>query len=361
MNFMMSGLPLNEAVPTVSLIVPVFNGGQAFERCIESLLAVDPPPHEVIVVDDGSSDGSDLIARHLGGKLLHTHRRQGPAAARNLGAWAATGDLIFFVDADVTIPPDAIAKVVSIFQNEPDIIALIGSYDDHPAATNLLSRYKNLLHHYVHQKSSAEGFTFWGACGVVRRSGFVELGGFDERYEWPSIEDIEFGYRLRAAQRRIRVCHELQVTHLKRWGPVSLFYADVFRRAIPWSKLIIKSRRIENGLNIDHLGRARVAASGLIVLCGLIACFWPPALVVLAGLVMALLVLDFQVLNWFRHKQGIWFTLRIIPWHWFSHFYSGSAFASVLGWHLLFDRQQAVMSVNLSPEPSLKQMKMPEP
>ncbi len=358
---MMSGLPSNDPVPTVSLIVPVFNGGQAFERCIESLLAADPPPHEVIVVDDGSSDGSDCIALRLGGKLLHTDSRKGPAVARNLGVGAATGDLIFFVDADVTIPTHALATVVAIFHNEPDVDAVIGSYDDEPAASNLLSQYKNLLHHYVHQKSSAEGFTFWSACGVIRRTVFLELGGFDERFDWPSIEDVEFGYRLRAAQRKIRVCHELQVKHLKRWGPVSLFHTDVFRRAIPWSKLIVQSRRIENGLNIDHQARARVAVSGMIVLCGLIACFWPPALMVLAGLVVALLVLDFQVLNWFRHKKGICFTLRIIPWHWFSHFYSGSAFASVLGWHLLFDRQPPLWSINQAPEPSSKRMKMPEP
>ncbi len=76
----------------------------------------------------------------------------GPARARNLGASQARGEILLFVDADVTIPPGAIGQVVKVFKREPGIAALFGSYDDEPAESNFLSQYRNLLHHYVHQQ-----------------------------------------------------------------------------------------------------------------------------------------------------------------------------------------------------------------
>ncbi len=318
---------------TVSIVVPVFNGGVAFESCLKSLLEADPAPDEIIVVDDGSTDCSCQVAQHARIRLLHTGRQQGPAVARNLGVQSAKGDWIFFVDADVTIPADAIAILKSKIASETDVDALIGSYDDAPGAANLLSQYKNLLHHYTHQQSSSEGFTFWGACGAIRRGLFLEQGGFDESYARPSIEDIELGYRLYAAGHKILVCPDLQVKHLKRWGCRSLFRTDVFQRAIPWSQLLLKYGEMKNALNLNHWCRARVALSGLIVLFAVFSVVWLPMLWVAAVLMLTLLVLDFPVINWFRREKGVLFALAIIPWHWFSHFYSGVAFAGVLAQH----------------------------
>ena len=70
---------------------------------------------------------------------------------------------------------------------DPDMVALFGSYDDEPAETNLLSQYKNLLHHYVHQTSQEDAFSFWTGCGAIRRDIFMEMGGFNETYLLPSI------------------------------------------------------------------------------------------------------------------------------------------------------------------------------
>jgi GT2 family glycosyltransferase len=324
--------------PSVSVIVPVCNGGPDFARCLESLLALNPAPTEIIVVDDGSTDGSDRAALLDDVTLLQTGCRQGPAAARNLGARAACGDLLFFVDADVTVPPAALDAFLHIFCDAADVAAVIGSYDDAPSAPNLLSQYKNLLHHYVHQQSADEGFTFWGACGVIRRKVFLELGGFDERYRHASIEDIELGYRLRAAGRRIRLCKQLQVRHWKKWSAVSLFRTDVFQRAVPWSDLILRVGRMENDLSITRASRARVALACALPAVAAAAYWWPPALALVACLALALLALDARVLRFFQKKRGLWFAVRTVPWHWFSHGYSGGAFAAALARHLMFHR-----------------------
>lgn len=315
------------AEPAVSVIVPVHNGGPAFLRCLESLQALDPPPLEILAVDDGGNDSSDTHAERLGFQLLRTPRQSGPATARNLGARAARGDLLFFVDADVTVAPDAIRRIRQACQDYPDAAALLGSYDDEPAAPGFWSQYKNLAHHYVHQHSSEDGCTFWGACGVIRRDVFHSLGGFDESYRRPSIEDIELGYRLKAAGQRIRLCKDLRVKHLKRWTAGSLLHTDFFCRALPWTELILRSGRFENDLNISRTARAKVALVGLLVL-GL---FWWPAVIVIA---MALLVLDAPLLWFLCRKRGPWFTLRTVPWQWFSYGFSGLAFVIGVAKHL---------------------------
>ena len=151
--------------PTVTVIIPVYNGGENFQRCLTSLTQAVPRPLEIIVVADGDTDGSWQTAVECGVKTLRLHSRTGPASARNEGARAAQGDILFFVDADVEVPRDIIAQLTAVFLWEPDLAALFGSYDDEPAAPNFLSQYRNLFHHYIHQTAQAEASTFWGACG----------------------------------------------------------------------------------------------------------------------------------------------------------------------------------------------------
>ena len=118
-----------------------------------------------------------------------------------------------------------------------------------------MSRYKNLLHHYIHQHGRAEASTFWAGCGAIRRDVFSAVGGFDESYLSAAVEDIEFGTRLRRGGYHIRLCPDIQVTHLKRWTFVSLLPADIFRRAVPWSRLILRQGHWPRDLNVDNKSR----------------------------------------------------------------------------------------------------------
>ncbi|HAJ62032.1 MAG TPA: glycosyl transferase [Cyanobacteria bacterium UBA8543] len=311
---------------TISVIIPVHNGGDSFRRCLSSLAQAVPAPLEVIVVADGDSDGSWHVAEEFGAKVLKIPTCGGPARARNLGAGAAQGDILFFVDADVAICPDAISQVISAFKREPDLAALIGSYDDAPGESNFLSQYKNLFHHYTHQTAFEEASTFWGACGAIRREVFLSMGGLDENYRRPCIEDIELGYRLKREGYRIRLCKDLQVKHLKHWGPISLLRAEIFYRAIPWTELILRDRHFINDLNLSFSNRLSVALTfGLIG--ALFAALWLPGFLAVAGVLnVFLLAINAPVYRFFLDKRGFWFTLQVIPWHWLYFFYSGLAF-----------------------------------
>ena len=311
----------------VSIIVPVHGGGQSFRRCLESIAVARSAEDELIVVADGDSDGSWRLAEDVDAIIVQIPEPQGPASARNLGAEKAHGDILFFTDADVTIPPDALRQVEVEFEKEPRLAALIGSYDDTPEVPNFLSQYKNLFHHHTHQTACEDASTFWGACGAIRRRIFLEMGGFDATYRHPSIEDIELGYRLKSAGYHIRLLKSLQVKHLKHWRVASLLESDFLRRAIPWTELILRDRRFINDLNLRFSSRVSVpVAFG--ILCTLVgALLWPPLLLVSIGLMVALFLLNAPLFFFFGKKRGIWFTMKAFAWHCFYYFYSGLAFA----------------------------------
>ena len=154
--------------PLISVIVPVYNGAKFLNRCLGALFASDYSAFEVIVVDDGSTDDSSAICREKGAVVLSMPRQSGPSAARNFGVKEAKGEILLFVDADVVVKSDTIAKVAASFELHPEISALFGSYDDEPGEKNFLSQYKNLQHHFVHQNSNSEAATFWAGLGAIR-------------------------------------------------------------------------------------------------------------------------------------------------------------------------------------------------
>jgi GT2 family glycosyltransferase len=326
-------MPSSEG-PTLSVIIPVYNGGQSFRICLASLTALLPSPHEIIVVDDCSADGSGQVAAESSARAVRTLARSGPAQARNLGARLASGDVLFFVDADVALACDAIALLTAVFRQEPDVAAVFGSYDDAPAAPNFLSQYKNLLHHYVHQNAREDASTFWAGCGAVRRDVFLGLGGFAERYREPSVEDIELGCRLKHAGYSIRLLKTLQAKHLKRWSALSLLRSDIMQRALPWSELILRDGRFVDDLNTGRSGRLSVALA-----CGTVGCMAAALLALgrsgaataLASATAALgvlsVLLNWQLYRFFGRQRGLRFALCAVPWYWLYHLYSGLAFA----------------------------------
>lgn len=322
---------MNARVPTspltVAVIIPVYNGGATFRASLHSIKQTVPLPDEIIVIGDGDTDGSSQYAEAAGATVYRFPRPGGPGRARNLGASKAKSDLLYFIDADVTVPENVIERVRDVFVGEAGVAAMIGSYDDQPGELNFLSQYRNLLHHYVHQHGREEASTFWGACGAIRREVFLAMGGFDETYLKPSIEDIELGYRLTRASHKIRLCKSLQVKHWKRWTIVSMLQADFFQRAVPWTQLIHRHRGFVNDLNIGISGRVSVMlAAGL--LGALMLSPWQPILLAGAAMMgLMLFGLNVRLYRFFLEKRGLRFAAQTVPWHWLYFLYSGVAFA----------------------------------
>lgn len=259
----------------VSVIIPVYNSAEYLEACLAHLAASVSAPVECIVVDDGSTDGSAEVARRYGAKVLSTGGRAGPARARNIGAREARGEILFFLDSDVCVHPDTLERLRQDFQADPQLDALIGSYDASPGSHDFLSQYKNLMHYFVHQHGRQEACTFWSGCGAIRRAVFLEHAGFDESYERPAVEDIELGYRLRMAGRKVLLDKGLQVKHLKRWTFWGLVKTDILDRGIPWTELILRDRCMPNDLNLELSQRVSVALAFLLLgICVAASIYW---------------------------------------------------------------------------------------
>ena len=320
----------------VAIIVPVYNGGPGLTCCLSALVAArNSVPHELIVVDNGSTDGSVAIASGFGARVLHCPGPSGPGAARNAGAAATDADILVFVDADVVVSPDAVSKLVAHFHKDSGVAAVFGSYDDSPRAENFLSQYKNLLHHVTHQQGNRDARTFWGGCGAVLKKIFDELGGFDQRrYPKPSIEDIELGFRLHSGGYRIVLDPSIQVKHLKEWRMGSLLRADIFYRAIPWAQLILERQGLVNDLNLKTSQRISAGlVGGILVLV-------PAALLHLAiwfliiGLLGVFLALNRDLFAFFLRRKGLLFAAATVPMHMLYFFYSAATFTVMWGWHV---------------------------
>lgn len=316
-------------LPLISVITPVYNGGYAFVCCLLAMTRSQFLDWELIVVDDGCSDRSAEIAQKFGAKILQTSGREGPGSARNLGAKAAKGEYLCFIDADCEIVDDAIFKLGQTLQSRPEIDVLFGSYDDAPQATNFVAQYKNLMHHYVHQQGSEDASTFWAGFGVVRRTLFLDVGGFDvQRFPRPSIEDIELGYRLKQRGAKITLAKDLQVKHHKAWKLFGLIKTDVVDRGIPWTKLLLSNRsNFVNDLNLQTSSRISVVATYSLILCLLVSIFYGVAIIPSVLLIALILYVNWDVYRFFYHKRGLVFALKVIPIHWLYYFYGGFSFA----------------------------------
>jgi glycosyltransferase involved in cell wall biosynthesis len=249
----------------ISVIIPVHNAARFLRSCLEHLRRSTFGDYECIVVDDGSSDASAEVAREFGASVLSTGGRRGPAFARNLGAKSAQGEILFFIDADVCVSANTLERVRTNFAQDPELAAVMGSYDDLPESQDFLSLYKNLMHCYVHHNSRREACTFWSGCGAIRKPVFLEVSGFDESYNRPAIEDIELGYRLNSAGKKLLLDTGMLVKHLKRWSFFGLIKTDILDRGIPWTELILRDRMLPNDLNLQLSQRVSVALVFLLI------------------------------------------------------------------------------------------------
>lgn len=336
-------------VPPISVIIPVHNGGAYLGQCLDALLS-SVGDFEIILVDDASTDASASYAHARRISVLRLDERSGPAAARNLGAQAARAPILLFIDADVMVQPATVARVAAHFQSRPELAALFGSYDDNPAATNFVSQYKNLFHHFVHQQGRERAETFWAGCGAVRRELFLRVGGFDERrYTEASIEDIELGYRLRRAGHEILLDKSLQVCHLKRWMLRSLVRADIFRRAVPWSRLLLeRGRPLTNDLNLRWTERLSATATiAALALLPFALAF--PFLIALALLLLTIVfVLNRKLYLFFLRRRGPGFLAGAVLLHLFYYCYSSAAFALCWLSHITGIKKTTMESAYLS-------------
>jgi glycosyltransferase involved in cell wall biosynthesis len=200
---------------TISVIIPLYNRRAEIGRAIASALRQGHTPHEVVVVDDASRDGSAETVAALGDKrvrLLRHERNQGAAAARNSGIAAATGDWIALLDSDDEWEPEKLARQLEALLAAPDAAAA--------GVTGYVIRDYRTGEERAFTPSPADATLdalVWGCpLGVgstllARRSIFAEIGAFDP--DLPRLEDWEWLMRYLPAHQLGAVPEPLTIVH----------------------------------------------------------------------------------------------------------------------------------------------------
>jgi glycosyltransferase involved in cell wall biosynthesis len=336
---------------TLSIIVPVHQGAHILPKSLGALADSDLPRDswELIVVDDASTDGTAQVAAQYADTVVTLGRKpQGPSYARNRGVEAARGDIIVFIDADVCVHRETLGRFAKIFAENPGFSAVFGSYDAAPPAPGLVSQYRNLLHHWVHQQNGGDAETFWAGCGAVRRDVFLAAGMYDEwHFSRPQIEDIELGHRLKALGHQISLEPDIQATHLKHWTLRNMISTDFRDRGVPWTRLLIQRGIVSKSqsLNLRLIERVNtvlvwLSAAGAVVALGAQDSRW---LILTVMLLLPVLWFNRHLYGFFRQHRGFWFALRAVPLHLIYYFLNGIA----VGWgwlvhHAVGEPQPAV-------------------
>lgn len=248
----------------LSVIIPAYNAAATLPGLLASIKQALPDGHEVIVIDDNSTDGTGLCARQEGVRTITLARRCGPAAARNSGAREARGELLVFLDADTRVPRRFFTHVLDRFAAEPELQALVTYYSAEPLNTGFYPRYKALLVSYFFCGAS-EFESFEASCGAIRRRLFEQCGGFAESYRGAEVEDYEFGYRL-LRHTRIVVDHDIRVGHA--FPGFRKNAVNFYRRGALWMELFLSRRRLDSA---GAAGREVLPRLAAVVSAGMLA------------------------------------------------------------------------------------------
>jgi len=202
------------AMPRVSVIIPVYNNARTVAGCVRSVLANTYPDYEVVVVDDGSDDGTaEIVAELEGCRLLRLATNRGAAAARNQGVAHSDGSLLLFTDGDCLVTSDWIERWVEAhLRRTAETPRLVGG-------TGALAVFGNYW-------QRADVFALFGynvsgpprsmnglitANSLLERRAFDEVGGFDEALR--REEDRDLGLRLVRGGYELRYYPEISICH----------------------------------------------------------------------------------------------------------------------------------------------------
>jgi glycosyltransferase involved in cell wall biosynthesis len=313
-------------VSTLTTVIVPFHRNVAMLRRVLTPFRGRSATTELLVAGDGPIEDWTPTADEFQASRIHWTPAQGPAVARNRAVSVARGRYVLFVDGDVIAEPGVVERVEAFFAAHPEFAAVFGAYDDTPEAPGFMSQYRNLQHRYVHRANVGDARTFWAGLGAVRTEAFLAVGGYDERFRRPSVEDIDLGYRLSGAGHRIAIDPDLNGKHLKRWTFTSSVVSDIRDRGVPWTQLIQRYGGLTTDLNLAWTLRLSVACAYLTV-AGLLLSFMDvrAALGALAAFVM-LLWLNVDYYAYFNRIRGPWFATRVVGAHLVHHLCNGVSF-----------------------------------
>jgi GT2 family glycosyltransferase len=204
-----------DGCPSISVVICTYNGSATLRACLAGVLGLRYPDYEVIVVSDGSTDGSARIAaEHQRVRVIET-TQQGLAAARNTGMRAATGEIVAYIDDDAIPDEDWLTHLAATFRSGE--YAAVGGPNILPARSGRMAEcVANAPGGPTHVLVSDREAEHIPGCNMaISRSALQEIGGFDPQFR-AAGDDVDVCWRLRDAGKRIGFSPGAVVHHHRR-------------------------------------------------------------------------------------------------------------------------------------------------
>ncbi|MFA0750249.1 MAG: hypothetical protein SLRJCFUN_000652 [Candidatus Fervidibacter sp.] len=209
----------------VSIIILNWNNLRYLRRCVESVFAYTRQPFELIIVDNGSTDGSrrylnELVRQHRNVKVVLNERNIGAPAGRNCGLAVAEGDFIVFLDSDTVVTDGWLDRLLRWMEIDPTI-GMVGPCSNFASGQQIEVNYRNLkeMHEFAQHwcaRNCGTGFEITvliSFCVLMRRSVIDAIGGMDARFGLIMHEDIDHSLRARVAGFRCWLAVDAFVHH----------------------------------------------------------------------------------------------------------------------------------------------------
>ncbi len=246
----------------MTAIIPVRNGERTLAASLDALGEQLAAGDELIIVDDHSDDGTAAVARRYTERVLSMPEgATGAAAARNLGAGAASSGILVFCDADVMVDPGSLDRLLAPLSGPA--VGAVGVYAPCTETLGMWSRVKDTSIRVRHARSGRRIRWFWTGFSAIRRDAFQAVGGFDATHfpTGATVEDIDLGLRLSQAGHELVQVFEATARHEHEYSAVSLARND-FCKARAWAAAL---RRAGPGAAAAHgsTSGAEAAALGL--------------------------------------------------------------------------------------------------
>ncbi|MCR9243636.1 MAG: glycosyltransferase [bacterium] len=282
-------------MPLISVVIPVLNGRLTIRDCLDAALASDfGEEFEIVVCDDGSTDETVQIVKEFDRVRLLERDHGGAAAARNAGANAATGEILFFIDADCLLQPDAVKNAANAMTNVDPLTVIGGTYTLSAPGENFFGKFQSAFIHHSETKYSAAPDYIASHALVMRRDTFLATGGFPESF-MPIIEDVEYAHRLRKTGHRLVMEPTILVRHVfnfSAWRSLR----NAFKKSRFWTRYSLHNKDVftDSGTASFELKTATaVLGLSLLLLIGWLVLggnwwLWPLPILWAANLVVSL-------------------------------------------------------------------------
>jgi len=225
----------------VSFILPARNAAATLESVLAAVAQYDGQSHEIIVVDDGSTDRTAIVAERHATRVIRSDRSHGPADARSRAAKTARGQILFFLDSDIYVTTPMIKRIVALTRLHPECLGMSVGVSRIPLNKGFFPRLCALQESYYQKQvldsTEATHFPYMHArFGTMRKTDFDAVNGFNPSFRMPGFEDIDLSLRLRNKRRFLYVA-DMRVRH--RWPAGRLaMWRWCFRKSYIWARRI---------------------------------------------------------------------------------------------------------------------------